>query len=129
MQDLWTDTRIRDELVGKTIHSVALNEDNTEITFVTDAEPVTLVARGDCCSQCWIESLDDPEALLGTVTDVEEIEMPDLGNISTNNYPGDYSVDQVDYYGLKITTDKGRCVIDYRNDSNGYYGGEQVLKK
>jgi len=68
MQDLWTDKQVRDALVGKTIRSVALNEDNTEITFVTDTEPVTLVARGDCCSQCWIESLDDPEALLGTVT-------------------------------------------------------------
>ena len=26
-------------------------------------------------------------------------------------------------YGVKITTDKGHIVIDYRNASNGYYGG------
>jgi hypothetical protein len=27
------------------------------------------------------------------------------------------------FYGLKITTDKGDIIIDYRNSSNGYYGG------
>jgi hypothetical protein len=27
------------------------------------------------------------------------------------------------FYGCKISTDKGEIVIDYRNDSNGYYGG------
>ena len=29
----------------------------------------------------------------------------------------------IQYYGLKITTNKSRCTIDYRNSSNGYYGG------
>ena len=33
----------------------------------------------------------------------------------------------VAYYGLKITTDNGRAVIDYRNSSNGYYGGSLEL--
>jgi hypothetical protein len=32
-------------------------------------------------------------------------------------------VDVVAYYGLKITTETGIAVLDYRNDSNGYYGG------
>jgi len=46
--------------------------------------------------------------------------MPNLGNID-----GVYrkNPDCVAYYGLKITTEKGRAMIDYRNDSNGYYGG------
>lgn len=55
---------------------------------------------------------------------VEHIEMPDLGDIPTVYEP---AVDSVRYYGLKITTDKGRAVIDYRNDSNGYYGGNLVV--
>jgi len=50
----------------------------------------------------------------------EQVEMPDLGNIDT---PHREHVDQVEYYGLKITTERGRATIDYRNDSNGYYGG------
>ena len=31
--------------------------------------------------------------------------------------------DVVAYYGCKISTNRGEILIDYRNDSNGYYGG------
>ena len=44
--------------------------------------------------------------------------MPDLGDMP--------DCDCVQYYGAKITTNKGDMVIDYRNDSNGYYGGDIV---
>lgn len=56
----------------------------------------------------------------GTVRAVEHIDMPDLG--STNEDAC------IAYYGMKITTEKGRCVIDYRNSSNGYYGGSLELR-
>ncbi len=39
------------------------------------------------------------------------------------------SFDSVIYYGVKFTTTAGRCTIDYRNDSNGYYGGSLTLCK
>ena len=29
----------------------------------------------------------------------------------------------IQFYGLKFTTDKGDLILDYRNESNGYYGG------
>ena len=32
--------------------------------------------------------------------------------------------DVLQFYGFKITTTRGVCVIDFRNESNGYYGGE-----
>ena len=67
-----------------------------------------------------MEDLDDPQALLGTVQAVEHLEMPDLGSVDGKHHSG---VDCVAYYGLKVTTENGRCTIDYRNDSNGYYGG------
>ena len=35
--------------------------------------------------------------------------------------------DTVAYYGVKITTTRGIAVIDFRNDSNGYYGGDYRL--
>ena len=53
-----------------------------------------------------------------TIIECEDLAMPDLGDM-----PG---CDCVQYYGAKITTNKGDMVIDYRNDSNGYYGGEIV---
>lgn len=118
---------IKAALIGKQIVAFALADDGADIRFdVKEGGPITLVAVGDCCSLTWIESLDAPTALLGTVLDVEEIPMPDLGNIDGTRHQG---VEVVDYYGLKITTDKGRCVIDYRNDSNGYYGGHLELVK
>lgn len=58
--------------------------------------------------------------MCGTVRAVEEIEMPNLGNVKTKHCK---DPDEVKYYGLKITTEKGRAVVDFRNNSNGYYGG------
>lgn len=111
---------IEEALKGKRIQSFILDDGREAITFQTDAGAVRLETDGDCCSQTWIESLDDPDALLGTVISAAQIEMPDLGNVPTPHH--EYA-DVVEYYGLKITTERGRCVIDYRNDSNGYYGG------
>lgn len=111
----------RKSFIGRTITGYVLAEDNESITFQFAAgDAITLVAYGDCCSHTWIESIDLPSNLLGTVQEVEEIDMPDLGNIPTTK---EDFVDQVAYYGLKITTNKGSAVIDYRNNSNGYYGG------
>ena len=114
-------TDIQKALLGKKITSFDLVSDGSCITFqIEGGGSVRLRAVGDCCSETWIESIDAPEALIGTVSDVGEIDMPSLGNVPTERHQ---YVDQVDYYGLKITTEKGRVVLDYRNDSNGYYGG------
>ena len=116
---------IKDALMGKTIVAFDLDiEGERLILQLEDAPPVKLATYGDCCSHTWIESIDAPAALLGTVQDVEDIEMPDLGNIDGTRYQ---DVEVVRYYGLKITTNKGHVVIDYRNDSNGYYGGSLGL--
>jgi hypothetical protein len=87
---------------------------------MAEGDDVRLCAEGDCCSTCWIEGIDDTTVLRGEVLDVEDIDMPDLGNIDGSRFSG---VDEVSYYGLKITTKHGRAVLDYRNSSNGYYGG------
>ena len=109
------------DLIGKKIvgHAIATDRLSMTLTF-QDSSVTKLVVTGDCCSKSWIESVDCPDNLHGTVFDVEEIEMPNLGNVGTVHHG---SVDEVKYYGLKIVTDRGHCVIDYRNDSNGYYGG------
>ena len=103
-------------LVGKKILAVYLAEDKKAIKFDLDgAEPIITRADGDCCSSTWIEYIETPENLLGTVAAVEDVDMPDKGS------PAEYDV--IAYYGCKITTDKGSCLLDYRNESNGYYGG------
>lgn len=116
--------KIQNALVGKSITRWHLDPDRTRLTLwwgTTGDERVHLRVYGDCCSHSWIESIDAPEVLEGEILGVEEIPMPDLGRQSSLHHPE--AVDCVKYYGLKITTRRGRCVIDYRNDSNGYYGG------
>ena len=111
----YNSTDVQKALLNKTILSISISDDRKEIAFLTDVGPVVIRAEGDCCSSSWFESIDDPDALLGLVQEVEEIPMPHLGD-----QPGR---EVMEYYGLKIITEKGRSVIDYRNDSNGYYGG------
>lgn len=103
-------------LIGKRITAIHLATDKKAIRFdVEDGEPIVAQSDGDCCSDSWIESLDTPDMLIGeVVTAVEDVDMPDLGS------SGEY---EVTYYGCRITNAKGWCVIDYRNESNGYYGG------
>lgn len=104
-------------LKGKTITAVYLSADAKALRFdIEHGDPIIAQADGDCCSETWIESVDAPERLIGEpVLSAEDIEMPDLGT------PEDKEC--VAYYGFKIVTAKGDVVVDYRNNSNGYYGG------
>lgn len=66
----------------------------------------------DCCSHTWIESIELPiNGLPANVISVDDTsyESSDDGELKK--------------YGLKIKTDKGTIELDYRNESNGYYGG------
>jgi hypothetical protein len=104
-------------LVGKDILSVWLARDNQAIKFVCSGG-AEIFARtdGDCCSQSWIEGIDDPSVLRGTVISAEDVDMPEL----------DYDHEEHEclrFYGFRIRTTRGVCTIDYRNSSNGYYGG------
>lgn len=104
-------------LIGKTVTAIYISMDKEALRFdVEGGDPIIARTEGDCCSYSWVESLDFPEQILGSpVLSVDDIEMPDLGDLPDH--------DVMSYYGCKITTARGCCVIDYRNDSNGYYGG------
>ena len=97
VESMHTTIEIADAMVGRRILSYALGAGRESITFETDRGTVRLLTMGECCSQTWIESLDVDDALLGDVTAVEEIPMPNLGDIST---PHRGDVDSVTYYAL-----------------------------
>jgi len=105
-------------LVGKTLTAIHLAEDKEALKFdVEGGESVVARCDADCCSYTWVEHITLPA--LGfpcKVLSADDVDMPDLGDV-----PG---MDCVQYYGFKIETDKGDILIDYRNESNGYYGGE-----
>jgi hypothetical protein len=104
-------------LVGKIIKEIQIAADKQALLFVLEyGGSVKVRCDGDCCSVTWIEHINLPvNGLPALVTKVEAINMPDLGEMEGR--------DVVEYYGCKITTDKGEILIDYRNESNGYYGG------
>jgi len=104
-----------EELVGKKI--LGIFPDSSSIVFATSDGGLSYTVEGDCCSHSWFESIQGVEALMhGTVSRVEPLA---LGG---DEDAGDsYSVVKV--YGIRIVTDKGYATIEYRNSSNGYYGG------
>lgn len=109
------------ELKGLSIKSVEMTADKKAIRFnVKDRESLVFYADGDCCSSSWIEHIEGVERLKGRVTEVEELDLPGGGQ------DGDYG-EVIAVYGYGITTRKGTAVIDFRNASNGYYGGSLVL--
>ena len=104
-------------LVGKKVTAVYVADDKHAIRFdVEGADPIIAKVDADCCSHTWIEYVETPENLLGTVTAVEDLDMPQK-DYDTQKY------DCLTFYGCKLSTEKGSCLLDYRNESNGYYGG------
>jgi hypothetical protein len=107
-------------LINKNIVDVKIAADKEAMLFVTDGGE-RLVARvdADCCSHTWIESVEMPA--LGLPFTILSCENLDMGR-----EPEEIDYDYIQYYGAKIITTKGEMVIDYRNSSNGYYGGDIV---
>lgn len=103
-------------LIGKTINEFWIADDSLALKLVTDSGDIIANVDADCCSYTWIESVEAPDAAVGSpVLEAVNIDMPDLGTLENH--------DCMQYYGFRIRTAKGDCIIDYRNDSNGYYGG------
>lgn len=76
-------------------------------------------AVGDCCSYSWFESINNPENLMDArVIGIEEKE---------EYYEEESFKEGVDevikIYGYTLKTHKGYTDIEFRNSSNGYYGG------
>ena len=104
-------------LIGHTITAVQM-DGMQDIKFIlADRPPVIYRTDADCCSSTWIAHVEGVDRLIGgTVVSVEDIPMP-------GNNERDDDERYIQFYGLAIKTDKGTAVIDYRNESNGYYGG------
>jgi len=106
-------------LEGKVLNGIKIAEDKLALLFQTTEGDFKVSCQAECCSYTWVESIELPA--LGfpcLVHKVENLDMPDLGDLE--------GCEVVAYYGCKISTNKGDIVIDYRNDSNGYYGGDLV---
>jgi hypothetical protein len=109
------------ELVGATIKSVVVSEEGTRLTFTTTDRVYRYDAFADCCSESWIESTDPLEELAGTT--VLRIEQSPTQEVEGTRQ----EVDDIDF--VTFLTDKGYWKLEFRNSSNGCYGGYMELVK
>lgn len=101
------------ELIGKTIVGMSISADAQFLVFNTNEGEVAYYAEGDCCSNSWFENISGVNNV-GQVISVADINMPEPDQ-------GDHECLRA--YGIRIATNIGHIIIEYRNSSNGYYGG------
>lgn len=106
------------DLIGKTIKELKIADDKKALLFILEDGEVIARVDGDCCSDTWIEHVEIPTELPAKVISIDELEL----NADMDTRDGELA-----FYGHKISTDKGDIIIDYRNESNGYYGGNIVF--
>jgi len=117
------------KLVGLTVTSIDLSDDRTTLILTGERDGAQATYRleteGDCCSQTWIEGVYEESALIGhTIAKAEELKLTTAFNGNDHTALGEgFYEDGMAFYGLALSTERGRFVIDYRNSSNGYYGG------
>jgi len=104
-------------LIGKTLTGIKVANDKEAILFQTTDGDLIVRVDADCCSHSWVESIELPALGFPALVTAAE----DLGLNKPGVDTGDY--EYLQFYGFKISTDRGEIVIDYRNSSNGYYGG------
>lgn len=134
-----------DALIGQTISAISLTSDSQFIQFILNGGERSLSYQtvGNCCNEVWFYHLQGVDAAIGgVVSGIEESldRSSDYLNDDgewCSSYKG-YSGKEIesdrtdsnryaDVLQWTILTDKGRFVIDVRNDSNGCYSGEIAL--
>jgi len=108
-------------LIGKTLTGMKIADDRQALLFQTTDGDMEVLVDADCCSYTWVEHIELPAlGFPALVTAVEDLDLPQEP-VKPSAFVKEYEVPA--FYGCKISTDRGDIVIDYRNDSNGYYGG------
>lgn len=106
------------KMIGKRIQGITLAQDKKSLTItLTNRDKIEGVVEADCCSNTWIEHLEIP-------ADIEGAEIMDIDDDTPiKKINNEEECELLQIYCTKIVTTKGYIDIEYRNSSNGYYGG------
>ncbi|GAC1455464.1 MAG: hypothetical protein PVSMB1_04960 [Gemmatimonadaceae bacterium] len=127
-------------LVGRKLIGVSVSKDKNVLVFqFADGGEVKYNADGDCCSSSWIEHIEVPNDIAGAeVISVSEAPVIDATDDDTKNPRGVEKYEWEDeprreheclqVYQTVFGTTKGEIAVEYRNSSNGYYGGSLELE-
>ena len=114
---------IKEDLLGRTIESIAIDKAKDKLTVRAGGLEFNYSVEGDCCSRSWIEHLEGVESVIGQeVTGVEQLDMNENED-SKKHCERCEGSDVLKIYQVLIKTPKGTSTLEFRNDSNGYYGG------
>jgi hypothetical protein len=108
--------------IGKRIDGLETNSDHDAIVLVSGEDRLGIGVEGDCCSISWIEHFTGASGFKpGTLVKVEEKDLPEPTDEDLSKF------DVLAVYSLVLTLDNGLVLeMEYRNNSNGYYGGFPV---
>ena len=112
--------KLEDALVGRKVLDVMMNPECTFVRFITDQGDLDYFCFADCCSESWINHVNSLDELIGgTVKSVDAVDL--YTALGVEPEPTRQECDDVLTY--RIFTEKGVCSMEFRNSSNGYYGG------
>lgn len=116
-------------MAGKVIVAVDVSGNKDRVVFSFEDGTYQLFGvDAECCSTSWIEHLEAPLDVVGaTITGAEDgEEVPITQDHSDHDEDEDHGDVCVNVYNTVFHTNKGDIVLEYRNSSNGHYGGELV---
>lgn len=111
------DKKTMKDLLYKTILKLEIDEAGEYLRFTTNEKQVYVYySEGECCSSSWFQYITGVMYLFNTqILDIKEIEI--------NNNVIETKKGCIQLYKIEIDTTKGYVDFEYRNESNGYYGG------
>jgi hypothetical protein len=115
----------RDHTIGRQVMRVRLSSERDAIVLDLDnGDTLGAAVEADCCSQTEICHLSGVSVLLRyPITGFSDDDLPNPADRPEAEWPQEAER----LYGLTVKTAGGVFTIDYRNYSNGYYGGSLGL--
>lgn len=107
--------------VGRRVVAVWAPAGARDVAFeLDDGAFICADPEGDCCSTSWVEHVSGVRAAIGA----EFVSVDERPELESHKNVEDSGFESLALYGITLVTDRGERVdIDYRNESNGYYGG------
>ncbi len=113
-----------DFLIGKIVVGVYVNHEKTLLEFhciskeTSRVDCYCLAVQADCCSDSYINSMDDFDSILN-----QEVLSVEVSETIEEEFENENNSDNncLRYCFVTIKSIKGRATIDFRNVSNGYY--------
>ena len=109
-----------EEFIGNEIEEIFIDECNNHLKFkLGNGKLAFYYCDAGCCSESWIHHISGTQSLRGrNIIKVEETEEKRIDGTRQ---------DEDQAFSIKLFTSAGVCDLEFRNSSNGFYGGNFYL--